>query len=85
MEGSMISYLLLFATIAFAALAILFYVHYRKMVDLESALNRSEVKSTALKASLDSYDKKYEKIIKCFKTAQTNDEKITYITKVIGG
>ncbi len=55
------------------------------MVDLESALNRSEVKSTALKASLDNYDKKYEKIIKCFKTAQTNDEKITYITKVIGG
>ena len=44
MDGNMISYLFLVATIAFAGLALLFFVHYRKMIDLEIALSRSETR-----------------------------------------
>jgi len=80
----MISYLLLVATIAFAGLALLFFVHYRKMIDLEVALSRSETREKSLQTSLDNYSNKYEKIIKYFSGPNTTEEKISYISKLIG-
>ncbi len=80
----MISYLLLVATIAFAGLALLFFVHYRKMIDLEIALSRSETREKSLQTSLDNYSNKYEKIIKYFSGPNTTEEKISYISKLIG-
>lgn len=88
----MLPYLLLFATIAFAGLAILFFVHYRKMVDLETQLNNnmialshSESWSKSLQLSLDTYSSKFEKILMCFNNDnQTTDEKISCISKLIG-
>jgi hypothetical protein len=84
MDGNMISYLLLVATIAFAGLALLFFVHYRKMIDLEIALSRSETREKSLQTSLDNYSNKYEKIIKYFSGPNTTEEKISYISKLIG-
>jgi len=84
MDGNMISYLLLVATIAFAGLALLFFVHYRKMIDLEIALSRSETREKSLQTSLDNYSNKYEKIIKYFSGSNTTEEKISYISKLIG-
>mgnify|MGYP003390780882 FL=1 len=84
MDGNMISYLLLVATIAFAGLALLFFVHYRKMIDLEVALSRSETREKSLQTSLDNYSNKYEKIIKYFSGPNTTEEKISYISKLIG-
>lgn len=84
MGGNMISYLLLVATIAFAGLALLFFVHYRKMIDLEIALSRSETREKSLQTSLDNYSNKYEKIIKYFSGPNTTEEKISYISKLIG-
>ena len=84
MDGNMISYLLLVATIAFAGLALLFFVHYRKMIDLEIALSRSETREKSLQMSLDNYSNKYEKIIKYFSGPNTTEEKISYISKLIG-
>lgn len=80
----MISYLFLVATIAFAGLALLFFVHYRKMIDLEIALSRSETREKSLQTSLDNYSNKYEKIIKYFSGPNTTEEKISYISKLIG-
>jgi hypothetical protein len=80
----MISYLLLVATVAFAGLALLFFVHYRKMIDLEVALSRSETREKSLQTSLDNYSNKYEKIIKYFSGPNTTEEKISYISKLIG-
>ncbi len=80
----MISYLLLVATVAFAGLALLFFVHYRKMIDLEIALSRSETREKSLQTSLDNYSNKYEKIIKYFSGPNTTEEKISYISKLIG-
>lgn len=80
----MISYLLLVATIAFAGLALLFFVHYRKMIDLEIALSRSETREKSLQTSLDNYSNKYEKIIKYLSGPNTTEEKISYISKLIG-
>lgn len=84
MDGNMISYLFLAATIAFAGLALLFFVHYRKMIDLEIALSRSETREKSLQTSLDNYSNKYEKIIKYFSGPNTTEEKISYISKLIG-
>jgi hypothetical protein len=84
MDGNMISYLLLVATVAFAGLALLFFVHYRKMIDLEIALSRSETREKSLQTSLDNYSNKYEKIIKYFSGPNTTEEKISYISKLIG-
>ena len=84
MDGNMISYLFLVATIAFAGLALLFFVHYRKMIDLEVALSRSETREKSLQTSLDNYSNKYEKIIKYFSGPNTTEEKISYISKLIG-
>jgi hypothetical protein len=84
MDGNMISYLLLVATVAFAGLALLFFVHYRKMIDLEVALSRSETREKSLQTSLDNYSNKYEKIIKYFSGPNTTEEKISYISKLIG-
>jgi hypothetical protein len=84
MGGNMISYLFLVATIAFAGLALLFFVHYRKMIDLEIALSRSETREKSLQTSLDNYSNKYEKIIKYFSGPNTTEEKISYISKLIG-
>ena len=84
MDGNMILYLLLVATVAFAGLALLFFVHYRKMIDLEIALSRSETREKSLQMSLDNYSNKYDKIIKCFSGPNTTEEKISYISKLIG-
>jgi len=84
MDGNMISYLLLVATVAFAGLALLFFVHYRKIIDLEIALSRSETREKSLQTSLDNYSNKYEKIIKYFSGPNTTEEKISYISKLIG-
>lgn len=86
----MTPFLFLFSAIAFALLSVMFLIHYRKMGILEikldeniRALSKSKIRENVLQTSLDRNIAKLEKISACIVTPQTDNEKLTCVSKLL--